>query len=280
MAVVAGLASDGAKDAAPEARSTYPVGELVCAALETGVPEIILAVGGSATIDGGLGLLQAMGARFTVSGRPLHRMFTGGDLEHLDQCDLSHAEARLGRTRLVVATDVRNPLTGPNGSAHVYGPQKGLTPQTIPAFEAGFGRLEDLLGQKGDEAGDGAAGGVGYGLRAGLGARLAPGAALIAELTGLPEACSRASYLVTGEGCYDDQTAWGKVAWEVGQLAGRLDIRCGMVAGRIQRSQKAMESDPFSSHISLCDSGWTQDPGRVGAGSRGWCDVARTMVGL
>ena len=244
----------------PEGRSTYPVGELMCAALDAGVSELILAVGGSATMDAGLGLLQALGAICTVAGAPLERMCTAADLSRLDAIDLGPAQERLGRTKLSVAVDVQNPLCGEQGSARVYGLQKGATAQTIPAFEAGFEALVGLLGCPADVPGDGAAGGVGYGVRAGLGATLIPGASLVSELIGLPQACAESSVVITGEGCYDDQTQWGKVAWEVGRMAQTSQSRCALVAGQIRRSEEALQNDPFERHISLSDSALQNRP--------------------
>ena len=155
-----GFASDTGLPADPEIATTYPVGETLLNVLGHGVSHVMIGLGGSRTVDGGLGLLQALGARMTVRGALLARPITGGDLLHLDAVDLGPLQARCEGIRIEVACDVTNPLTGHQGAARVYGPQKGADPEAVDRLEAGLKRLSGLLADPGRHEGDGAAGGA------------------------------------------------------------------------------------------------------------------------
>jgi glycerate kinase len=169
----------------------------------------------------------------------------------VESIDLEPARRRVAGVSLVAAADVRNPLLGTNGAVAVYAPQKGAAPDALVRLESGLARLAHLLEDAGEQAGDGAAGGVAFGLRAGLGAEVQPGARVFADAAGLDAACAQADGIVTGEGCYDEQTEHGKVAWEVANIAANAGIPCAIVAGRIERTPEELESDPFTWHLSL-----------------------------
>ena len=251
VADTAGFMDSGLQISDPESATTYPVGEVILSALDQGISHLMIGLGGSRTVDGGVGLLQALGAGVVVDGARLDRPCLGADLLRLDSIDPGPARDRCAGIRIEVAVDVRNPLCGPNGAAAVYGPQKGAGPDAVARLAAGLERLSDLLGASGSDEGDGAAGGAGYGLRVGLGGLLRPGARAVGELVGLPAACNGVDLVVTGEGCYDDQTPNGKVAWEVGRLAAEAGVPVALVAGRLARSSQAMAHDPFARHVSL-----------------------------
>lgn len=249
LADVAGLAAIPAGHRSPLITSTHPLGALLEVLLSRGARSLVIGLGGSATVDGGLGALQALGAVIHLEAGRLSRPCIGADLRHLQSIDLGPVRRKLKGVQVLLAVDVRNPLTGPQGAARIYGPQKGADEAAVQALEAGLQRLAGLLGDPGTAPGDGSAGGAGYGLRLGLGAQSTPGAKWVAEAIGLPEACGGADCLVTGEGCYDDQTDQGKVAWEVGGIARAAEVPAAIVAGSIRRTTPC----PFDQRISLED---------------------------
>lgn len=215
--------------------STEGVGELVAAALEGGPSRVVVGVGGSATSDGGSGMARALGARFRDgAGRDL----TPGaaPLAELARIDWSPPESLAG-VEVLVATDVTNPLVGPQGAAAVFGPQKGASPDDVEVIEAALQRyaavVERSLGVAIAEVpGAGAAGGLGGGLVAFLGGRIMSGFDVVAEAVGLEERLRRADIVVTGEGSYDGQSEQGKTVGRLRQLSSEADTRCVVLAGQ------------------------------------------------
>ncbi|KCB33600.1 glycerate kinase [Bordetella hinzii CA90 BAL1384] len=189
MASAAGLEGIAPAERDALAADTHGVGELILAALDSGARKLILGLGGSATTDGGTGMLRALGARFLdASGQALAP--GGGALRELARIDLDGLDPRLAGLEVEVACDVDNPLCGPQGAAHVFGPQKGATPAQVEQLDAALSRLADVahhaLGQDHRHAaGAGAAGGLGFAAHAFLRGRFRPGVALVAELGGL-----------------------------------------------------------------------------------------------
>jgi glycerate 2-kinase len=219
----------------PRITSTYGFGQLLDAAREAGAARIIAGIGGSATNDGGAGMAQALGCRLTdVGGVEIAR---GGEaLLRLENIDASGLDPGWRSVAVKVATDVTNPLTGPEGASHVYGPQKGADPATAALLDqalAHFAKVveRDLHRSVADIPGAGAAGGVGAGLIAFLGAELLPGAALIVDAAGLPAALEGANLVITGEGRIDGQTAYGKAPGEVARRAHEAGVPVLFVAG-------------------------------------------------
>lgn len=216
---------------------TYGTGELVSAALDSGAERLVLAIGGSATTDGGAGMLQALGVRFLdAQGDPLPP--GGAALQLLDRIDSSGIDPRLAAVEVVVACDVDNPLTGAQGAAHVYAPQKGASPQDVTTLDAGLRRWAEVvrrdLGADVDSTpGAGAAGGVGAAALAFLGARLTPGIDLLLDLAGFDAALDGAALVLTGEGCFDAQTLRGKAPVGVARRARQRGIPVVVIAGRI-----------------------------------------------
>lgn len=209
---------------------TRGFGEAILAALAHGVTGLVLGIGSSASTDGGTGMLTALGARFTdAAGRPIRS--GGRGLADVAEADLSGL-APLPPGGATVLTDVTNPLLGSHGAAAVFGPQKGADPSQVVALDAGLAKLAAVLTVDPATPGAGAAGGTGYGLLA-WGAALAPGAAAVADLIGLPEALAEASLVITGEGSFDGQSASGKAPAHVAALAAVAGTAVALVAGRI-----------------------------------------------
>lgn len=199
----------------PMTATTYGTGELLRAAIEDGVRDIILGIGGSATVDGGIGMAQALGYRLSADdGTGCGR--GGGALATVAAIDSDNVLPALADTRIRVACDVTNPLLGERGAARVFGPQKGATPEMVEELERGLGRLAGVWIGRGmvdrvDRPGDGAAGGLGAALRAFCSAEIVSGAELVAEITGFDREIATADLLVTGEGRTDEQTPAGKL---------------------------------------------------------------------
>lgn len=214
--------------------STWGLGLAVRAALDLGVRSIHLAIGGSASTDGGLGLLAALGAVATDASGQLVTSDAAGLLS-VTELDLSGLDHRLRGVEIVAVTDVRNPLTGLDGAAHVYGPQKGLTPEQILVVDAAMEKWAGLLGNDFDPTlpGTGAAGGVGAGIVGGLGGRLTPGAPFVLDAVGFDAALEKAELVVTGEGSWDEQSLHGKAPAEVLRRAHARGVPAAIIAGRI-----------------------------------------------
>jgi glycerate kinase len=222
-------------------------GEAIAAALDHGVSRLVLGIGSSASTDGGLGLLTALGATFTdAEGRAISPGARGlATVAHADLSALRSPPAG----GVLVLSDVTNPLLGAHGSAAVFGPQKGMDAAAITTADAGLRRLAALLAADPETPGAGAAGGVGFGLLA-WGARLAPGAAEVAELIDLQGALASASVVVTGEGSFDGQSAAGKAPSHVAALAELAGVPVALVAGRIAPDA---DTSTFAAAVSLSE---------------------------
>jgi len=237
LADVSGLARLPGGRLEPLSASSRGTGEVIAAALDAGCRRVVVGLGGSACTDGGAGLLQALGAR--VSGRRGRALREGGGaLPDAVSLDLSGLHPGLADCELVVASDVDNPLTGRHGAAVVYGPQKGAGPDDVEQLDLGLSAWAEVVASATgrdlrDRPGTGAAGGVGFALLAVLGATMRPGAALVAELTGLADAVAAAALVVTGEGALDEQTLHGKAPAAVAGLARDKGVPAVAVAGRV-----------------------------------------------
>ncbi|MFV0373382.1 glycerate kinase [Microbacterium sp.] len=209
---------------------TTGFGETIGAALDAGVHRLVLGIGSSASTDGGIGMLAALGARLVdVSGRPVSRGARG--LEQVASVDLSGLR-ELPRGGVRVLTDVTNPLIGPRGAAAVFGPQKGVRPADVSRLDAALAAYAAVVGGDPAAHGAGAAGGTGFALRA-WGAELVSGAGEVAALVGLPDAIAAADLVVTGEGAFDASSVQGKAAGAVAALAAAAGIPVALVAGRV-----------------------------------------------
>jgi glycerate kinase len=226
-------------------------GDLIAAALQAGCRRIVLGVGGSACTDGGAGMLAALGARLLDdAGRDLP---PGGEaLSRLASLDLS--ELDLSEVDIELASDVDNPLYGPNGAAFVYGPQKGASPDDVETLDAALRHWASIAGPGfAERPGAGAAGGVGFAAMAVLGARMRPGITLLLELLGFDDALSGASLVITGEGSLDQQTLSGKAPAGVARAAAAKGIPCVAVSGRCQLSSTELASAGLAAAYALTD---------------------------
>ncbi|WP_371575266.1 glycerate kinase [Streptomyces sp. NBC_01314] len=246
MAEASGLQRLPAGVFAPLTASTYGSGELLRAALDAGARTIVFGVGGSATTDGGAGMLAALGARFLdAAGEPVGP--GGGGLRDLVTADLTGLDERLASIDLVLASDVDNPLTGPKGAPAVYGPQKGASPDDVAALDAALVHfaavLEKTIGGRTAEhalaPGAGAAGGIGYGALI-LGARFRPGIEVMLDVLGFATALEKATLVITGEGSLDEQTLHGKAPAGVAAAARAVGKEVVAVCGRLALRPEAL----------------------------------------
>jgi glycerate kinase len=217
--------------------STFGTGELIRAALDAGAQRVILAIGGSATNDGGAGAMQALGVKLLdAQGQPL---VPGGlALTQLARLDLSELDPRLAHVRFDIAADVNNPLCGPHGASAIFGPQKGASPAQVQQLDQALGHFAELCAQAlgkdvRDEPGSGAAGGLGFAAKAFLGAQFQAGVEVVAELVGLAEAVKGADLVITGEGRFDAQTLRGKTPFGVARIAKQHGVPVIVIAGTL-----------------------------------------------
>jgi glycerate kinase len=219
----------------PMAATTYGTGELLLAALDAGAREVVLGIGGSATVDGGVGMALALGFQvLDEEGKPVP--LGGAGLSRVASVARGGADPRLEHTKILVACDVTNPLLGPKGAAAVFGPQKGATEKTVPVLEAGLARLADAWKKAGmvsdvEHPGDGAAGGLGAALRAFLVAEMRSGARTVMEYAGFGEAVAGADFVITGEGMTDAQTAGGKLCSVVAEECRKRGVPVVLISG-------------------------------------------------
>jgi glycerate kinase len=241
-----GLVAPAARD--PDRTTSFGTGELIAAAAERGCETVIVCLGGSATIDGGAGIAQALGGVFVDrNGRAIDTPMTGGRLGDV----AGYHAPDTGLVRLRVACDVTNPLLGVDGAACCYGPQKGATPRQVVTLDAQLARLAALLGGDPDRTGAGAAGGAGWGLAAMLGAELERGVDLILDAVDFNARCAAADLVLTGEGRLDAQSRRGKACFGVAEVAGAMGVPVVAIVG--QAMAAASFDDLFAEVISLSD---------------------------
>lgn len=254
LSAAAGLAQVPPDRRDPLETTTTGVGTLIAEAYARhSFRTLLLAVGGSATVDGGVGLLEALGVRFLdASGNPVPR--GGGGLSRIARIDPSNAHPLLKEARIRIAVDVSNPLLGPRGAAPVYAPQKGASPEDVRELESGLANLADRLeAQTGIRThampGTGAAGGVPAGLVCLAGAELEPGFDLVTEALGLEARLKVADWVITGEGQLDRSSFEGKV---VGRLSERSpEGRLIVIAGRVTPEGEALLAERGGAAFSL-----------------------------
>lgn len=237
MAAASGLPLVTSEEKDVMKATTYGTGQLVKAALDHGCRNLYIGIGGSATNDAGVGMAQALGASFRDrNGKEIG--FGGGELEKIEEIDLSGMDERLKETKITVMCDVINPLYGPEGAAGIYGRQKGATDQQIQQLDVGMKHLADLMSKKTKrdsrwEKGAGAAGGLGWGFVVFTGAKLLSGIGAILELVGFEEKCRWADLVITGEGKIDVQSVCGKVIDGISAVTTRYQKPLIAVAGSI-----------------------------------------------
>lgn len=245
---------------APLTATTRGTGELLLAAVEAGARTIVLGVGGSATTDGGAGMLEALGARFLdEDGDQVPH--GGGPLVEMVSADLSGIDERLKDIQVVLASDVDNPLTGPKGAAAVYGPQKGAGEEDVKVLDAALTHFVQVMGDSvgpraaelAEAPGAGAAGGIGYGALVGLNATFRPGIDVLLEVLGFADALQRADVVITGEGSLDEQTLHGKAPAGVAAAARKAGRPVLAVCGRMALDNKALKGVGIERAYALTD---------------------------
>jgi glycerate kinase len=258
LAAIAGLAQ--LERPAPTSATSRGVGEVIAAALDAGCTRVVLGIGGSASTDGGAGMVQALGARIRDdSGDEVAA--GGAGLRSVAELDLHGLHPALNDAAVQVACDVDNPLTGPFGAAAVYGPQKGADPDHVAELDAALGRWADVVAaatgaDHRDEPGAGAAGGVGFAAVALLAASLRPGAELVLELAEFAGALAGADVVVTGEGALDEQTLHGKAPAGVAAAAMRAGVPAVAVTGSCLLEPAALAAAGFAEvHTLLAEAG-------------------------
>jgi glycerate 2-kinase len=265
MADVSGLGRLPGGRFAPRTATSRGTGEVVAAALAAGARRVVLGIGGSATTDGGAGLLEALGAQLLdADGAPVGP--GGAGLERLARVDVSGVAAVLRGAEVVVACDVDNPLTGPSGAAAVYGPQKGADRDDVAYLDGCLARLADAVAEATgrdlrDEPGAGAAGGVGFAALAVLGAQLRPGIDLMLDLLGFDRLVAGAELVVVGEGSLDEQSLRGKAPVGVARRARAAGVPAVVaVCGRRDLDDAALRAAGIDAAAALTDI--EPDPGR------------------
>ena len=239
----------------PRLTTTYGLGEMILDALERGCRSFIIGIGGSATNDGGIGMLSALGVRFLTAAGACAGM-DGKAAARVEKIDVSHADPRLAQCSFRIACDVENPLCGPSGASHVYGMQKGATPEIAAELDAGLAHfaavVRKTLGKDmADQAGAGAAGGLGYGFASFLPAELVPGTALVLDAIHLEEDFAGADFAITGEGCLDFQTAMGKAPSGVARLARQCGVITLAFAGTVGQGAAAVHQSGVDAYFSI-----------------------------
>ncbi len=255
MASAAGLPLVAAERRDPLVTTTYGVGEMMLDAITKGCQRLVLGIGGSATNDGGIGMLQALGfGLYDRDGNPVPRGAVG--LETLCRIDDSGVPQAVRDCAITVACDVNNPLCGGGGASAVYGPQKGASPATVRRMDAALAAFAELAktvypDADAQAAGAGAAGGLGFALRTFLGARLMAGIELVLCESGIEDAVAQADVVLTGEGRLDGQTAMGKAPVGVAALAKRYGKPVVAVAGGVTEDAAACHAAGIDAYFPI-----------------------------
>ncbi|WP_099140883.1 glycerate kinase [Xenorhabdus kozodoii] len=255
MAAASGLHLVPMAQRNPLITTSYGTGELILAALEQGAHKLVIGIGGSATNDGGAGMMQALGATL-LDGDGRILPFGGAALTRLERIDLTHLDPRLRQIELIVACDVDNPLCGELGASAVFGPQKGATPEMVKSLDSAlhhYGvKIESLTGKRViDAMGAGAAGGMGASLLGCLGAKLQPGIEIVIETLQLEDAILGADLVITGEGRLDSQTIHGKTPIGVARVAKKFGIPTIALVGGMSRDYHVVHQHGLDAVFSI-----------------------------
>ncbi|MFH0921032.1 MAG: glycerate kinase [Fibrobacterota bacterium] len=257
MARASGLELLTPRERNPLKTSTYGTGQLIDAALKRGARRLVIGIGGSATNDGGVGMAQALGVRFyDAQGRLLPALAGGKELVRITRIDAALLARRLKGVRTVAACDVTNPMTGPRGASVVYGPQKGATPAMVQKLDAGLVNLCRLLWRDLRKnvrllPGAGAAGGLGGGLSAFLGASLSPGIQIVLNSIGFDTLLKGVDLVITGEGRSDAQTASNKAPYGVARAAAAAKKPVLLVSGSLAPGSEKLNAAGFTACFSI-----------------------------
>lgn len=255
MAAASGLSLLTAEEHNPMLANTYGTGELIKHALDEGVQEIILGIGGSATTDGGTGMAAALGYRF-YNHQNLPIEPSGASLNEIQFIDFANADPRLKTVRITVACDVTNPLTGLNGAAYIYGPQKGASPEMVKILDNGLKKLTAVASETfgkdvSQNPGAGAAGGLGAGCLWFLNAVLQDGTSIVMQQTGLVQLIENADLVITGEGKVDEQTLSGKVVKGLADYCRKSNVPLAVVCGTLQITPEQVRAAGMTYAVSV-----------------------------
>jgi glycerate kinase len=258
MALASGLQLIPEEKRNPLLTTTYGTGELITAALDARCKRIIVGIGGSATNDAGMGMVQALGVKFYDKDNREQITGNGKDLKNIRRIDKSGLDPRIKDTEFVVASDVKNPLYGPEGAAHIYAPQKGATPEAVEELDKGLRNFamvvkDDLDLDVASIPGSGAAGGLGAGLIVFTGAKIVYGIDLIMELVGFFEKARDADLVITGEGKIDEQSFFGKVISGVSGSAKKAGVPVVAVGGQVTVEEQDLKKHDIDLVYSLVD---------------------------
>ena len=250
MAKASGLEIVEKKKRNPMITTTFGTGELIRDALDHNVKEIIIGLGGSSTNDGGSGMAQALGAKLLDQNNN-QISFGGGNLDKLDKIDISDLDSRLQDVKIILASDVTNPLIGKDGASRVFGPQKGATPEMVEKLENNLQHYakiikRDLNKDVASVSGAGAAGGLGAGLMAFTTCKMRQGVDIAIEVTKLEEKVKSADYVFTGEGGTDFQTKFGKTPYGVAKLGKKYHKPVISLAGYLGEGIDSWYSEGFT----------------------------------
>lgn len=268
LAVVEVAAASGIQFLAPgldpSNTNTYGTGLLIKAAIERGAQKVIVGLGGSGTVDGGAGILRALGYQF-YDAEDHELTMVGADLGRVSRVESDNVLPALKTVQFVTASDVTNPLTGEQGAAAIFGPQKELAVSAIPAYDQAMQHyMAVVAGQVSDQAGDGAAGGIGFALRQCLGAKVQSGFQLIAQLSDLTAKVAQADIVISGEGQVDDQSFMGKVPIQISEQAQTAGKPCYLLVGNQKGANHAFADHgvtavlPIVDHVSTLDEAMQQ----------------------
>ena len=241
----------------PMYTTSYGTGELIQQVLNEGADRIIVGIGGSATTDCGTGMAQALGVQFFDQNGLIEKPMTGQLMGTVKKIDIGRLERHIGQTHITVACDVQNPLLGPTGAVAIYASQKGARPEDLPILEANMGHMINLIEEETgrrvrDLPGAGAAGGLGAGLVAFLNADIKPGIDIILEEYRFSEHLSNGDLVITGEGCVDCQTNFGKAVAGVLGVARKQKVPGALIAGSIEIDNHQLKQMGVSFADSLC----------------------------
>lgn len=249
FASAAGLTILDVNERNPLQTTSYGVGQLIGNALKSGINEVFVGLGGSATVDGGLGALQALGLRLIDrSGNDLPRPFTGEMLCNLGDIEITEQfRKKINMLNLTLLSDVEAPLTGTNGAACVFGPQKGADSRAVALLESGLENLRKLIHSKmdidfNDCLGSGAAGGAAGGLMAFAGGKIRKGASTLLDIIGFDSDIEGTDLIITGEGQSDRQTLMGKIPFEIMQRGRKHNVPVWLFAGRVKDKEALIEA--------------------------------------
>jgi len=255
MAASSGLDKVEPSDRNPLKTSTYGFGELIHSALDEGVEEIILGIGGSATNDGGAGMIMSLGGKLLDKDEK-NIIPTGEGLKELQFIDISDMHPRIKDVTFRVACDVDNPLTGPNGASYIYGPQKGGDSKMLEQLDKNLAHYAEVVQKQMETdidspSGAGAAGGLGAGLLGFLNAKLQRGGDLLVEMLSLEDALKGADLLITGEGSINHQTRFGKTPVAVSHVGKKLNIPTIALAGSLNEGYESIYKEGIDAAFSI-----------------------------